>query len=141
MGQKKASARRKKAASSSKKASPGKKKAPTVKKKAANAGKKKPASSGKRVNWLDDRSQTPLIDERARNLASFLDALADGKVEAKELKAQDARVVALMKQVEPLLNDKLHAKVTELMCELTARTLMHVFYEMEKARPRTAFRG
>jgi hypothetical protein len=31
--------------------------------------------------------------------------------------------------------------VTELLCELTAYDLMQTLHEMQKARPRTAFRG
>ena len=89
MGKKKASSASRKASSAKKKARSARKKARSVSKKASSKSKKKPASSGskikaassgKRINWLDDRTQTPLIDERARNLATFLDALADGIV-------------------------------------------------------------
>jgi hypothetical protein len=125
---------KKKAKSGSKK-----KAAPATKKKTSETAKK--PSSGKRINWLDDKTQVPLIDQHARKLASFLDVLADGQVDEKEIKAQEKRVVGLMKEVEPQLNDKLHAKVTELLCELVAQNMMQVFYEMEQARPKTKFRG
>lgn len=102
---------------------------------------KKSTSSGQRVNWFDDKSQSPMIDQYARKLTSFVDALADGKVEDKELKAQEARVASIMKEIEPQLDDALHAKVTELLCEITAQNLMQMLHDFRQARPRTVFRG
>lgn len=67
--------------------------------------------------------------------------MADGKIEAHELRDQEARLVALMKEVEPLLDDTLHEKVTRLLCELTAYDLMQMTFAMQQARPKTAFRG
>ena len=69
-----------------------------------------------------------------------------GKQEAdmvcvQELKAQETRLTTLMKAVEPLLDDALHAKVTELLCELTAYDLMQTLHEMQKTRHKTVFRG
>ena len=42
----------------------------------------------------------------SRNSGTFLDAMADGKIDASELKAQEDRVVALMKTIEPELSDE-----------------------------------
>ena len=100
-----------------------------------------PAPAGKRINWFDDKTQTPLIDQYARKMTTFLDVLADGKVDDGEIKAQETRVLSLMKEIEPKLDDALHAKVTALLCELTAYNLMQTFYQMQQARPRTVFRG
>jgi hypothetical protein len=94
-----------------------------------------------RSSWLDEKSQSPQIDQYARQLTSFVDAMADGKIDDAELKAQEARLTSLMKQVEPLLNDEQHAKVTQLLCELTAYDLMQAFYGIQKFRPKTVFRG
>ena len=91
--------------------------------------------------WFDESSATPLIAEQARRLESFLTALADGKVDDSEIKAQEARLVKLMKEVEPLLDDNLHAKVTALLCELTAYDLMQTLHAMQASRPATVFRG
>jgi hypothetical protein len=96
---------------------------------------------GRRTSWFDEKSQAPLIEHYARQLDSFVQAMADGKVEASELRDQEARLVALMKEVEPQLNDALHEKVTRLLCELTAYDLMQTFHAMQEARPKTAFRG
>jgi hypothetical protein len=101
----------------------------------------KPAAPGKRVNWFDDATKMPLIEQYARKMTTFLDVLADGKVDDAEIKSQEARVLELMKEIEPKLDDALHAKVTALLCELTAYDLMQTLYQMQQARPRTVFRG
>lgn len=93
-----------------------------------------------RTSWFDEKSQAPQIEQYARNLTSFIDALADGKVDEHELKAQEAKLTTLMKEVEPLLDDNLHAKVTQLLCELTAYDLMQMLHELQPRR-KTAFRG
>ena len=98
------------------------------------------ASTGK-TPWFDDASDTPLLAEYARKLDTFLDAIADEKVETRELEAQEKRVVDLMKEVEPLLSPEAHDKVTRLLCEVTAYDLMHALHMAGKARPRTTFRG
>ena len=102
---------------------------------------RKPAKATKRVKWLDDKSGTMLIDDYARKLSSFMNALADGEVDDSEVKDQEARVIKLMKDVEPKLDDSLHKKVTQLLCELTAYDLMQVLNSMHKAKPKATFRG
>jgi hypothetical protein len=67
--------------------------------------------------------------------------MADGKIEASELRDQEARLVELMKELEPKLDDGLHEKVTRLLCELTAYDLMQMVHTMQNARPKTVFRG
>lgn len=95
----------------------------------------------KRLSWLDADAQTPAIERYARQLGSFIEAMADGVVDAAEVKAQEKRLVALMKDVEPKLNDELHEKVTKLLCELTAYDLMQVLHTMHAQRPKSVFRG
>jgi hypothetical protein len=91
--------------------------------------------------WFDAASDSPLLAEYARKLDSFLDVVADGRVDVQELEAQEKRVVALMKEVEPLLTPEAHDKVTQLLCEVTAYDLMNTFHMAGKARPKTKFRG
>jgi hypothetical protein len=98
------------------------------------------ASAGK-TPWFDETNEVPMLAEYARKLDSFLDAVADGRVEAKEIEEQEHRVVALMKQVEPLLSPEAHEKVTQLLCEVTAYDLMNAFHMAGKSRPLTQFRG
>jgi hypothetical protein len=90
-----------------------------------------------RSSWLDENTQTPLIDDYARELTHFIDALADGRIDSQELKTQEARLVSLMKQVEPKLDDTQHEDVTRLLCEMAAYSVMQVLAEMEASRPKT----
>ena len=83
----------------------------------------------------------PIFAERARRLETFLAAMADGRIDEAELEAQEQRLVQVMREVEPLLDEKLHAKVTQLLCELTAYDIMQAVHTMQQARPKTAFRG
>ena len=99
------------------------------------------AKPGRRISWLDAASHTPLIESYARRLKGFMDALADGKVDEAEVREQESRLVKLMKEVEPQLDAKMHAKVTQLLCELSAYDLMQILHSMEAARPKTTFRG
>src|SRR4051794_38473571 len=94
-----------------------------------------------RTHWLDEKTETPLIDEYVQRLGSFLDAMADGRIEPHELKTQEARVVALMKTIEPALGDELHEQVTHLLCELSAYNIMHTVHQVMQPRPKTKFRG
>ena len=58
-----------------------------------------------------------------------------------EVAAQENRLVALMEEIEPQLDPALHAKVTDLLCELTVYDFMQAMVSLEKSRPKTAFRG
>jgi hypothetical protein len=91
--------------------------------------------------WFDETSSTSVITEHAKRLDSFLQAIADGKVTDEEVKTQEARVVKLMKELEPQLDAKLHDQVTQLLCEVTAYDMMQSLNMMQSARPVTKFRG
>jgi len=99
------------------------------------------ATRSNRPSWLDATSHRPLIDEYARHLTSFMEAMADGRIEESELATQEGRLVRLMKDIEPQLSDTLHEKITRLLCELTAYDLMQMLHSMQENRPRTTFHG
>ena len=101
----------------------------------------KKAKSHGRVSWLDADSGEPMIHRYTERLNTFLEAMADGKVEAKELEEQQERLVTLLKEIEPKLGDELHEEVTELLCELTAYNIMHTVFEVAEAKPQMEFRG
>jgi hypothetical protein len=103
--------------------------------------KKKASKAGSRTEWLDEKSDTTLIGQYVERLGSFLDAMADGKIDASELKAQEARVVALMKTIEPALGDELHEQVTHLLCELSAYNIMHTIHDLMREHLKSRFRG
>jgi hypothetical protein len=94
-----------------------------------------------RMNWLDEKSETTLIDDYARNMESFVDAMADGKIDDHELEKQENRLVELMKEVEPSLDDATHEKMTQLLCEMSAYSAMSTLHAIWQSRPKTTFRG
>jgi hypothetical protein len=115
-------------------------------KKAENASNKKaePKKTGGgkgRLKWFDDKSHAPLIESYVQNLDTFIATMADGRVDQNELQAQEGRLIKVMKEVEPLLDDPLHEKVTQLLCELTAYDIMQLLHTMDAVRPRSKFQG
>jgi hypothetical protein len=98
------------------------------------------SDSPARKSWLDDEGGVA-IDEYARKLETYLETMADGVVSTGELDAQEKRVVALMREIEPKLDDALHARVTQLLCELTAYDIMQLLHTVQESRPKTQFRG
>jgi hypothetical protein len=94
-----------------------------------------------RSDWIDEDSQTPIIERYAKQMDSFVETFADGKVDESEMEAQEERLVALMKEIEPQLEGSLHEKVTELLCELTSYDIMRFFFAIQQSKPKTTFRG
>ena len=94
-----------------------------------------------RQNWLDANQTTTLIDDYARNLSTFVEAMADGRIDEPEMAAQEKRLVTAMKEIEPQLNDAQHAQVTQLLCELSAFNVMQTLHSLAESRPKSRFRG
>jgi aldehyde:ferredoxin oxidoreductase len=90
-----------------------------------------------RSSWINDDS-TPDLDEHVGQLEHFASSLADGVVDAAELSTQESNLVAAMKAVEGSLSDDQHAKVTKLLAELTAYSVMRTLHEMAQARVQQA---
>jgi hypothetical protein len=90
-----------------------------------------------RVSWLNDES-TPDLDAHVGQLEHFTQSLADGVIDAKELATQEANLVSAMKAVEGSLDDAQHAKVTRLLAELTAYSVMRTLHEMAQVRVQAA---
>ena len=94
-----------------------------------------------RTSWLDPKSNTPLIDDYARQAQSFLTAMADGVIEKDELRSQEEKLVNLMKEIEPKLDDDLHEQVTQLLCEVSVYDFMQMLMGLQETRPEMRFRG
>jgi hypothetical protein len=90
-----------------------------------------------RASWLNDES-TPDLDAHVADLDHFAASLADGVIDANELATQEANLVNAMKAVESSLNDDQHAKVTKLLAELTAYSVMRTLHDMVQARVQNA---
>jgi hypothetical protein len=90
-----------------------------------------------RASWIDDDNH-PDIDAHVEQLEHFTQALADGVVDKQELATQEARLLEAMKAVEAVLDDDQHAKVTKLLAELAAYTVMEMFHSMAQAKVENA---
>lgn len=90
-----------------------------------------------RTSWFDDKAEHPAIHEQIQKLDSFTSAMADGVVEKKELQSQEQRLTAAMKRLEPDLSDEAHAKVTTVLVELTAYSVMRLLHELQSERAKT----
>ena len=90
-----------------------------------------------RVSWINDDT-TPDLDSHVGQLEHFAASLADGTIDANELKTQEQNLVTAMKAVEGSLSDEQHAKVTHLLAELTAYSVMRTLHEMAQARVQSA---
>jgi chaperonin cofactor prefoldin len=86
-----------------------------------------------RHSWIDADSN-PDLDAHVAQLEHFTKSMADGVIDAKELETQENNLVAAMREVEKLLDDAQHAKVTKLLAELTAYSVMRTLHEMTAAR-------
>ena len=86
--------------------------------------------------WSDEASHHPIIADKARRAEPFVTAMAGGKIDESQIKAQESRLVALMEEIEPQLGAALHAKVTNLLCELTVYTSCRRCTRSSKPAPR-----
>lgn len=86
-----------------------------------------------RISWINDDS-TPDLDAHVNKLEHFTQSLADGVIDAKELATQESNLVNAMRAVEGTLSDDQHTKVTRLLAELTAYSVMRTLHEMAQAR-------
>ncbi len=92
-----------------------------------------------RANWIDDDNH-PDLDEHVGQLEHFATAIADGVVSEAEMQQQEDNLKAAMKAVEASLSDEQHAKVTKVLAELAAYTVMQMMHDMAKARLQRAFK-
>ena len=88
-----------------------------------------------RSSWLDDDSH-PDLDAHMSQLEHFATAIADGVVDSSELSKQESLVADAMRAVESTLDDATHTKVTRLLAEVAAYTVMQVLYDMAQAKVR-----
>ena len=92
-----------------------------------------------RIDWLDEKTNVPVIDEQVQKLTHFVDAMADGVIEKSELEKQQSSVVQAMKAVQGDLNDAQHEKVTRLLVEMSAYNIMRLLHELQQTRLQQAF--
>ncbi|HSK02711.1 MAG TPA: hypothetical protein VK932_15775 [Kofleriaceae bacterium] len=93
-----------------------------------------------RASWINDDT-TPDLDAHIGQLEHFTQSIADGVIDDKELATQEQNLVAAMKAVEGALSDELHAKVTHLLAEVAAYSVMRTLHELTQARMHDAMAG
>jgi len=86
-----------------------------------------------RISWLNDDSTTDL-DAMVEKLDHFMQSIADNVIDAHELETQETNLADAMKAVEGSLSDEQHAKVTRLIAEVTAYSVMKTLHELTQAR-------
>ncbi len=86
-----------------------------------------------RASWIND-DHHPDLDAHVGALEHFTASLADGVVDAQELATQEKNLIAAMTAAESSLSDDQHAKVTKLLAELTAYSVMRTLHEMMQAK-------
>jgi hypothetical protein len=92
-----------------------------------------------RASWITD-DDIPALNAHVEQLQHFTQSLADGVVDSGELARQEQNLVAAMKSVEADLSDEQHAKVTNLLAEAVAYTMMQVLHDLTQARVRQAIK-
>jgi hypothetical protein len=88
-----------------------------------------------RTSWIDADSN-PDLDAHVAQLEHFTASMADGNIDAAELERQEQNLVAAMRAVESSLSDDQHAKVTRMLAELTAYSVMRTLHDLAAARVR-----
>ena len=68
--------------------------------------------------------------------------MADGRIDDQRAEGPGgAASSALMKSVEPELDDELHEQVTHLLCELSAYNIMQTLHQLVETSPGRSFEG
>ncbi len=86
-----------------------------------------------RASWISD-DHHPDLDAHVSSLNHFTASLADGVIDDDELAKQEQNLMSAMTAVEKSLSDEQHAKITKLLAELTAYSVMRTLHEMAAAR-------
>lgn len=90
-----------------------------------------------RASWITDDT-TPDLDAHVAQLEHFAKSMADGQIDTKEMQTQEQNLVTAMKAIEGSLNDDQHAKVTRLIAEVAAYSVMRTLHELAQARVQAA---
>ena len=89
-----------------------------------------------RTSWIDHDSH-PDLDAHVEQLSHFTASLADGVIDDKELATQEKNLVTAMRAVESSLDDATHSKVTKLLAELTAYSVMRTLHDFIQMRAKS----
>ena len=90
-----------------------------------------------RDGWFDGKGVDLLRDEFLEDHAGWRRYIADGQITAAEILEQETRIIEMLKEVEPTLNDEQHAALTKVLLEyevLVNMALVHYPSVMDSER-------
>jgi transcriptional regulator CtsR len=77
-----------------------------------------------RISWFSEEGDDLFFQRYIDRMESWQQAIADGRIDPEEVRAQAERVAALLREIEPQLSDALHEQVTQLLLELAVLNAM-----------------
>lgn len=90
-----------------------------------------------RDGWFDGKGVDLLRDEFLEDHAGWRRYIADGQITAAEILEQETRIIEMLKEVEPTLNDEQHTAMTKVLLEyevLVNMALVHYPSVMDSER-------
>jgi hypothetical protein len=90
-----------------------------------------------RDGWFDGQGVDLLRDEFLEDHDGWRRYIADGQITASEILEQESRIIEMLKEVEPTLNDKQHEALTKVLLEyevLVNMALVHYPSVMDSER-------
>jgi hypothetical protein len=90
-----------------------------------------------RDGWFDGQGVDLLRDEFLEDHAAWRRYIADGQITASEILEQESRIIDMLKQIEPTLDDKQHENLTKVLLEyevLVNMALVHYPSVMDSER-------
>lgn len=88
-----------------------------------------------RDGWFDGEGLDLLRDEFLDTHAGWQKYIADGQITAGEILEQEAKIISMLKKLEPKLSDEQHAELTAVLLEyevLINMSLIHYPSVMEE---------
>ena len=77
-----------------------------------------------RISWFSEEGDALFFQRYVDRMESWQRAIADGRIDPEEVRAQAERVAALLREIEPQLSDALHERITQLLLELAVLNAM-----------------
>lgn len=85
-----------------------------------------------RISWFSEEGDALFFQQYVDRMASWQQAIADGRIDPEEVRAQAERVAAMLREIEPQLSDELHARITQLLLELAVLNAMQTTLFLQK---------
>jgi hypothetical protein len=82
------------------------------------------AEESSRISWFDQEKGPLYLAEYFQRMASWQQAIADGKITPEEIRDQAGKVIALLKEVEPLVSEAERQVITETLYEMAVLQAM-----------------